>query len=189
MYLTVKIAGHIAKSKKDIVYSNISSVIRSLSHGPDIPVPVPSQSNALLSASSRNEIESPVDDTSEEQKLIPYAAILQLSGACVVCSIVLGTLPLISKGNGYHLPISSSRRQDLIWMRGIQALKRRGIIRVPIQFCPSISSYEWVSQPLASHPHGEAEVDDYPTRMEGSCGQHDDPPALIAGLRNEIFAT
>ncbi|KAJ4431755.1 hypothetical protein ANN_20360 [Periplaneta americana] len=39
---------------------------------------------------------------------------------------------------------------------------------------------------LASRPHAEAEVDDHPTRMEVSCGYHDDPPAVIAGIRKRI---
>ncbi|KAJ4438553.1 hypothetical protein ANN_14500 [Periplaneta americana] len=42
------------------------------------------------------------------------------------------------------------------------------------------------SRLLASRPHTEAEVDDHPTRMEVSCGQHDDPPTVIAGIRNRI---
>ncbi|KAJ4433256.1 hypothetical protein ANN_15515 [Periplaneta americana] len=57
----VKVAGYTAKNSKDILYPNISSAIRPVPHGPDIPVPLPPESDTLSCASSSTETESPVD--------------------------------------------------------------------------------------------------------------------------------
>ncbi|KAJ4443359.1 hypothetical protein ANN_05027 [Periplaneta americana] len=59
------LAGYIAKNKKDILFPNIPSAIRPVPHGPDIPVPLPPESDTLRSASSSTETESPVDHTYE----------------------------------------------------------------------------------------------------------------------------
>ncbi|KAJ4445723.1 hypothetical protein ANN_12408 [Periplaneta americana] len=45
------------------------------------------------------------------------------------------------------------------------------------------------SRLLASRPHAEAEVDDHPTRMEVSCGYHDDPPSRYSWHSQPDFAT
>ncbi|KAJ4434789.1 hypothetical protein ANN_23360 [Periplaneta americana] len=49
--------GNNAKNKKDILYPNI----RPVPHGPDIPVPLPPESDTLPSGSRSTETESPVD--------------------------------------------------------------------------------------------------------------------------------
>ncbi|KAJ4447373.1 hypothetical protein ANN_09379 [Periplaneta americana] len=61
----IKVAGYTAKNKKEILYPNIPSAIRAVPHGPDIPVPLPPESDTLPSASSSTETESPVDHTYE----------------------------------------------------------------------------------------------------------------------------
>ncbi|KAJ4443290.1 hypothetical protein ANN_04958 [Periplaneta americana] len=57
----VKVAGYTANNKKDILYPNIPSAIRPIPHDPDIPVPLPPESDTLSSGSRSTEIESPMD--------------------------------------------------------------------------------------------------------------------------------
>ncbi|KAJ4444912.1 hypothetical protein ANN_06711 [Periplaneta americana] len=65
VFVQVKVAGYTAKNKKEILYPNIPSAIRAVPLGPDIPVPLPRESDTLPSASSSTETESPVDHTYE----------------------------------------------------------------------------------------------------------------------------
>ncbi|KAJ4438298.1 hypothetical protein ANN_14237 [Periplaneta americana] len=61
----LKVAEYTAKSNKDILYPNIPPAIRAVAHGPDIPFPLPPESDTLPSPSSSTENESPVDHTYE----------------------------------------------------------------------------------------------------------------------------
>ncbi|KAJ4425821.1 hypothetical protein ANN_27447 [Periplaneta americana] len=63
----IKVAGYTAKNKKDILYPNNTSAIRPVPQGPDIPVPLPPESDTLPSPSSSTETESPVDHTYEPE--------------------------------------------------------------------------------------------------------------------------
>lgn len=60
-FCTNKVAGYTANNKKDILYPNIPSAIRPIPHDPDIPVPLPPESDTLSSGSRSTEIESPMD--------------------------------------------------------------------------------------------------------------------------------